>query len=127
MFDPKKLNLTKIYDTKKKLRMLRGLFVTTDDHPKDELRVLLIDDKADAGWTTLITSLLSDYYEKDRYNIDYVNVSIITMKIAEYKTDNLFTKFKDIYQEGKIDVVISDLRLYPEEELIVDYSKFKRD
>lgn len=74
-----------------------------------KVEVLFIDDKADTGWKSIIESLLKK--------------QIKCLNIDKYNTDNLMNEFEAKY--SKIDVVISDLRLYKEEEAMTDYNKFK--
>ena len=77
-----------------------------------QINVLFIDDKAESGWLSVLTSLLSP-------------VKIICMPIDDYNNDDLIKKFEDINKNNKINVIISDLRLYLHEEQEIDYNKLK--
>lgn len=72
------------------------------------ISILFIDDKAGTGWKALLESLLGK--------------AINTLTINDIKTDNLITQFEAL---KNINVIISDLRLYPEEEKRLDYNTFK--
>jgi len=78
---------------------------------KKGLTVLLIDDKADSGWLRVFQSLLP-------------GINIVSMPIDTYN-ENLITKFKSIDNVNRINIIISDLRLYPQEESEIDYNKLK--
>jgi hypothetical protein len=125
VYQPNNVSEEILKDTKGLLKSLKSLFVKRDNNARKKIRVLFIDDNADAGWMTLIRSLLNDYYEKERYGVEYIDVSVIAMTIGEYEVDDLYDKFKIEFDNGGIDVVISDLRLYPIEEQMYDYAKFK--
>lgn len=73
-----------------------------------DINILFIDDKAGTGWKALLESLLGK--------------AINTLTIKDIKTDNLIAQFEAL---KNIDIIISDLRLYPEEEKVLDYNDFK--
>lgn len=73
-----------------------------------DINILFIDDKASTGWKALLESLIGK--------------AINTLTIKDIKTDNLIAQFEAL---KNIDVIISDLRLYPEEEKVLDYNDFK--
>ena len=100
---------------------------------KPDLNVLLIDDKADSGWESVIKSLIEDmFFEKGISSWLSTLQSLLPSKKTVYSMpiknydDDLMVKFQQIYVDySKIDVIISDLRLYPQEELEIDYNNFK--
>lgn len=76
-----------------------------------DLNILFIDDKAETGWKILLESLLK--------------VRINTLSIKNINSDNLIKQFEELYSKQEIDVIISDLRLYPSEDDLTDYNQFK--
>ncbi len=76
-----------------------------------ELNIVFIDDKAETGWKILLESLLK--------------IRIKTLRINNINEDNLIKQLEELYSEQEIDVVISDLRLYPSEDELTDYNQFK--
>lgn len=93
-------------DTEKAIKRLNDALSDNQN-----VEVLFIDDKADTGWKSIIESLLKK--------------NIKCLKLSVNSSDNLMNKFETQYDSTKIDVVISDLRLYKEEETMTDYDKFK--
>lgn len=112
VFKQKIVHGTEMGETRECLEELRKVL---KNQQADGLRVLIIDDQADAGWGHLIKSMLGDI----------TNLDFVTLELKNYTRDNLFYKFESLYNNNTIDVVISDLRLYPEEEQMSDYSKLK--
>jgi hypothetical protein len=82
---------------------------------KPKLTILLIDDKAELGWESVIKSLINQLHSAP---------VILSMPIGNYHED-LMEKFLQIHSIHKVDIIISDLRLYSEEESEIDYNCFK--
>jgi predicted RNA-binding protein with RPS1 domain len=80
-------------------------------HNHRSIEILFIDDKAETGWRLLLESILGRM--------------IKTLTIKDINTDDLISQFEALNKSNKIDIIISDLRLYPEEEKLTDYNDFK--
>lgn len=101
--NPLNINDKFSWDIKKALNELQNRL----DECKD-INILFIDDKASSGWKLLLESLLGK--------------SVNTLIIKDIQTDNLINQFEAL---KNIDVIVSDLRLYAEEEKMTDYNDFK--
>lgn len=91
------------------------------------LKVLLIEDNAEAGWLHLIESLILDRFNTYQVGTGRClhNRRVLNMEIGDYD-ENLFDKFERKYNTNNgINVIVSDMRLYKEEEDVYEYKEFK--
>lgn len=102
----------------------------------DRLVVLVIDDKSEMGWLKIYESILN---YKDEPASDFARqlaeifdngeqdkkCKIINMRLGNID-ESLEKKYDEILRENKqIDIVVLDMKLYPQEASIKDYNELK--